>query len=86
MHKVNYFPQSQADLPPPERDEYRAIEVPETIEGVVDGRTVRLKYRRLLPCLAALARRPNGSPACPRSRTARAWCRGKFPWIHLNLT
>lgn len=26
MHKVDYFPQSQAHLPPQERDEYRAIE------------------------------------------------------------
>jgi transposase len=45
LHKVNYFPQSQAKLPPDERDAYKAVEVPETIEGVADGRTVRLKYR-----------------------------------------
>jgi len=56
MHKVNYFPRSQADLPPQERDEYRAIEVPEMIEGVVDGRTVRLKYRQFFVWSEAKAR------------------------------
>jgi len=47
MHKVNYFPKSQAHLPPKERDEYKAAEVTEMIEGIVDGRAVRLKYRQM---------------------------------------
>jgi transposase len=45
LHRVNYFPQSQQRLPKEERDTYQAAEVTETIEGVVDGRVVRLKYR-----------------------------------------
>ena len=56
LHRVNYFPQSQAHLPPQERDEYWAIEVPETIEGTVDGRTVRLKCRKYFVWSEAKAR------------------------------
>jgi transposase len=42
---VDYFPQSQAKLAPGERDQYKAVEVDERIEGEVDGRTARLRYR-----------------------------------------
>src|SRR3954447_12269245 len=42
---VDYFPQSQAKLAPEERDQYKAVEVDEQIEGEVDGKTVRLRYR-----------------------------------------
>ena len=45
LQPVDYYPQSQARLPPEERDQYRALETTETLEGVVDDRRVRLKYR-----------------------------------------
>lgn len=42
---VDYFPDSQARLPPEERDRYEAVEVPEQLAGQVDGKSVRLDYR-----------------------------------------
>src|SRR4051812_35162178 len=33
LHKVNYFPKSQAKLSAEERDEYQAVEVTEHLEG-----------------------------------------------------
>lgn len=45
LRPVDYFPQSQAKLPPERRDQYRAVEVTEPLEGVVDGKAIRLKYR-----------------------------------------
>jgi transposase len=43
--RVNYFPQSQAKLPPERRDQYQAVEVSEHLEGTVDAKKVRLDYR-----------------------------------------
>jgi transposase len=80
LHKVNYFPQSQAHLPPQERDEYRAIEVPETIEGVVDGRTVRLRYRQFFVWSEAKARQE----AATRERHV-AKIREEFEAVERNL-
>ena len=45
LHKVNYFPESQAKLPPEKRDKYQAVEVSEHIEGTVDGQLVWSHYR-----------------------------------------
>src|SRR5512142_20280 len=45
LHKVNYFPKSQAKLPAEKRDKYQAVEVSEHLEGPVDGKRVRLAYR-----------------------------------------
>jgi uncharacterized protein DUF4277 len=45
MHKIDYYPKSQEQLPPPERDKYTAHEVEELLQGQVDGRKVRLRYR-----------------------------------------
>lgn len=56
LHKVDYFPQSQAHLPPEERDQYEAMETREILEGVVDGRTVRVKYRLIFVSSEAKAR------------------------------
>ena len=42
---VNYCPKSKQHLAPSERPKYKTHEVYETIEGKVDNRTVRLKYR-----------------------------------------
>jgi transposase len=45
LKEIDYYPQSQAKLPPEERDQYQAFEVRKQILGEVDGRGVRLKYR-----------------------------------------
>lgn len=45
LKKVDYCPKSKAHLPPEQRPEYRAAEVPALLEGHVDGRPVRLRYR-----------------------------------------
>ena len=42
---VNYCPKSKQHLAPSERPKYKTHEVYKTIEGNVDNRTVRLKYR-----------------------------------------
>jgi transposase len=47
LQPVDYFPQSQARLPEEERDTYQAVEVADTIEGIVDGRKVRLRNRKV---------------------------------------
>ena len=47
LHQIDYFPQSQAKRPPEKRDQYKAVEVSEHIEGKVDGRVVRLDYRMI---------------------------------------
>jgi transposase len=45
LRPVAYSPDSQAKLPPEERDRYEAVEVPEQLAGQVDGKSVRLDYR-----------------------------------------
>lgn len=45
LKPVDYFPQSQARLPPEQRDQYLATEIIETLAGMVDGRRVRVKCR-----------------------------------------
>jgi transposase len=45
--KVDYCPQSKSHLPPEERPEYQVAEVPAVLEGHVDGRPVRLRYRQI---------------------------------------
>src|SRR3954471_8483944 len=45
LKPVDYHPESQAKLTPGERDQYKAIEVPEHLSGQVDGKAVRLDYR-----------------------------------------
>jgi Domain of unknown function (DUF4277)/Transposase DDE domain len=47
LKPVDYYPDSQAKRPPGERDQYKAIEVPEHLEGQVDGKAVRLDYRMI---------------------------------------
>lgn len=56
LHRVHYFPQSQAERPPAERDEYKALEVSEHLEGAVDGQRVRLDYRLIFVWSEAKAR------------------------------
>jgi transposase len=56
LRRVDYFPKSQAHLPPAERDEYRAFELTDRLEGKVDGNLVRLKYRLIFVWSEAKAR------------------------------
>jgi transposase len=56
LHKVDYFPQSQAGLPADERDKYEAAETTAILEGIVDGRTIRVKYRQIFVWSEAKAR------------------------------
>lgn len=42
---VDYAPKSKQHLPPDQRPRYEVAEVPSVLEGYVDGRAVRVKYR-----------------------------------------
>ena len=56
LHKVDYFPQSQAHLPADQRGKYEAAETTSFLEGIVDGRTLRVKYRLIFVWSEAKAR------------------------------
>jgi transposase len=56
MRKIAYCPKSQAARAPQERDEYQAHEVEELLQGEVDGRHVRLRYRLIFVYSQARAR------------------------------
>lgn len=45
LRRLDYCPNSQADRPAEERDQYQAFEVSELLTGVVGKRKVRLRYR-----------------------------------------
>lgn len=45
LKPVDYYPQSQANWPPEKRKKYMAAETTEKLEGIVDGRKVKVKYR-----------------------------------------
>jgi transposase len=45
LKKVDYCPKSKANLPPEKRPEYLAAEAPAVLDGIVDGRPVRVRYR-----------------------------------------
>jgi transposase len=47
LKRIDYSPKSQAQLPEDERDEYRALEVTKRLEGFVEGKQVRLRYRQI---------------------------------------
>ena len=47
LHKVDYFPQSQVNLSADERDKYEAAETTSVLEGIVNGRRIRVKYRQV---------------------------------------
>lgn len=47
LKPIDYYPQSQAQRPPEERDQYKVHEVKERLTGTVDGQQVRLDYRLL---------------------------------------
>ncbi len=45
LRPVAYHPKSQEKLPPAERDQYKAFEMEDRLEGVIDGKKHKLKYR-----------------------------------------
>jgi transposase len=80
LHPVDYSPQSQAKLPPERRDAYRAAEVTEPLEGVVDGKAIRLNYRLIFVWSESKARQQ----AKTRERHT-AKIRGEFEAVQRNL-
>jgi transposase len=56
MHQIDYYPNSQEQKKPEERDAYRAHEVQELLTGEVDGQKVRLRYRLIFVWSQARAR------------------------------
>jgi transposase len=56
LRRVDYFPQSQAKLPAEERDKYEAAETTAVLEGIVQGRKIRVKYRQIFVRSEAKAR------------------------------
>ncbi|HJZ55187.1 MAG TPA: IS1634 family transposase [Gemmataceae bacterium] len=80
LHRVHYFPDSQAKLPPEKRDKYQAVEVPEHLEGAVDGKTVGLDYRLIFVWSESKARQE----ARTRERHT-AKIRVEFEAVHRNL-
>lgn len=55
MKVVDYCPKSKRHLPVEERPKYKVHETYKAIDGQVDGRTVRLKYRQIFVCSEAKA-------------------------------
>jgi len=45
LKTVDYCPKSKAHLPADQRPQYKVVEVPAHLEGTVDGRPVRFRYR-----------------------------------------
>jgi transposase len=56
LRRVDYYPKSQEKRPPDERDAYRAFELTDRLQGDVDGRAVKLKYRLIFVWSQAKAR------------------------------
>ena len=56
LQPIDYYPKSQAQRPPEERDAYRGFELEDCLEGEVNGRQRKLKYRVLFVWSAGKAR------------------------------
>jgi hypothetical protein len=80
LRPVDYFPDSQADRPPGERDQYRAAEVSEHLDGAIDGKAVGLDYRLVFVWSQSKARQE----ATTRERHA-AKVRAEFEAVQKNL-
>jgi transposase len=80
LKRIDYCPQSQAKLPRAERDQYKAYETTESIEGVVDARVVRLTYRLIYVWSEAKARQE----AQTRERHMEK-IEGEFEQVQTNL-
>ena len=80
LRPVDYFPASQAKRPPQDRDQYRAAEVAERLDGVIDGKPVGLDYRMVFVWSQSKARQE----ATTRERHA-AKVRAAFEAVERNL-
>jgi transposase len=80
LRPVAYWPKSQEQLPPEERDQYQALELMERLEGVVNGRTIQCKYRIVFVWSQAKARQE----AQTRERHV-AKIRAEFDKVQANL-
>jgi transposase len=80
LRRVDYHPKSQDRLPPEERDEYKAFELTDRLEGMVDGEKVRLRYRQIFVWSEAKARQE----AITRERHV-AKVREQFEAVERNL-
>ncbi len=80
LRPVDYFPASQAERAPGERDQYRAAEVAERLDGEVDGKAVGLDYRMVFVWSQSKARQE----AATRERHA-AKVRAEFEAVQRNL-
>lgn len=80
LHRIDYYPKSQAQRPPKERDQYQVHEVKERLQGVVDGRKVRVDYRLIFVWSQAKARQE----ASTRERHM-AKIRAEFAFVEKNL-
>lgn len=56
LQPVDYCSPADAKRPPEERDQYQAVEIPDTVSGQFEGRTVKVKYRLLFIHSSAKAR------------------------------
>ena len=80
LREVDYFPASQAKRAPEERDQYRAAEVAEHLDGEVDGKAVGLDYRMVFVWSQSKARQE----AATRERHAGK-VRAEFEAVQKNL-
>jgi len=80
LRRVDYHPKSQDRLPSEERDEYKAFELTDRLEGMVDGEKVRLRYRQIFVWSEAKARQE----AITRERHV-AKVREQFEAVERNL-
>jgi transposase len=80
LKEVDYCPKSQAHLPPEDRDHYKVAERWHKLEGYVDGKFVRLKYRVIYVWSEAKARQQ----AQTRERHI-AKIRAEFEAVQRNL-
>lgn len=80
LHKVDYFPKSQARRPADQRDRYEAVETAAWLEGVMEGRKRRFKYRQIFVWSEAKARQE----AATRERHV-AKIREDFEAVERNL-
>jgi len=70
LRPVAYSPKSQQKLPPEERDQYKALEATDCLQGVIDGQKHKLKYR---PSAGACRRQARNTTreTCSRTRSRK---------------
>jgi transposase len=80
LRPVAYSPKSQQKLPPEERDQYKALETTDCLQGAIDGQKHKLKYRLIFVWSEAKERQE----AATRERHM-AKIRAEFETIVRNL-